>query len=240
MVDDHRSTSEGVAESLRGAGFMVDTVRLASQVPAEVAVHEYDLALVDMLFSEQDESGLDVLESISRARPSTRLVLFTAGEDVRKLHLAQAFKQFDIKGALPKGMRLQDVVLRVTEILDGYPYFDPELEAFRPLTTEDPCVTLMKTPAHEAIWIALAEGTTRAKDLARRTGYMESTVRVSVGEMADKLIASGLVQSCDRNLASLASFAASHEEFFLNWKWRTVERGRAHGPSSHRPKRSRK
>ncbi len=220
IVEDHLAIAEGTKALLESEGYEVLLVKRPKDVDRTLEEKFAEVAIVDLVFTDDARSGIDVIEDILERSPGTRIILFTAGDQPRRHHLATALARYPVSGGLPKSASKETLFECVRVVLAGGTFFDPEIEAFRPPAGLDPSEELMRTPAHAAIWCALAAGARTRRALANATRYSERTIGNSIGPMGDKLHELGLVDQQDLGIADLASYAERHKEFFQNWEWR--------------------
>jgi two-component system response regulator HydG len=89
IADDEQVVRDTFAEVLRTAGHEVDSAADGEAVLEKIRWRSYDLVLTDLNFPET--SGLELLEEIKRASPSTIVVLFSGSPSIEAV--LQAFRK---------------------------------------------------------------------------------------------------------------------------------------------------
>ena len=89
IVDDHPMIRQGLASLLQDEGFfVVGEASSKSEAEALLASHPADVAIIDLTL--ENDSGFDVLASITRDCPDVLLVVYSVHEDF--LHVRRALQ----------------------------------------------------------------------------------------------------------------------------------------------------
>ena len=107
----------------------------------------------------------------------------------------------------------------IEQVLSGRTFFDPGMVPFMQARGAFSPEALVKFKIHLEIWLALIEGETSIKDIARRVGSKEGnegTVQNATGEMRAMLRDLDFVHKPKVTLQDLAGFAVTHKLFFLS------------------------
>src|SRR5215469_1547942 len=119
VVDDYYDAEAAVANALQGTAHVVLGVRDPRSLPQMLAEEDpFDLAMVDMLFRGCPMSGLGAMRILRDSSPGTKVIVRSADEENRLLHLLAAFSffeplAFESKSEGPE--RIRDLVLAAQE-----------------------------------------------------------------------------------------------------------------------------
>jgi len=173
LVDDHPMIGAALEMLLRESNYeMLGRARTAAEAAKLISKLKPDLLLLDVHLP--DESGIDVLRRLSRARSRPAVILLTAGMDEAQL-LAAA----DLD---PEGMVLKtsDPGL-LTECMDavvaGERWVDPEIVQ-RTRLAQERAASVPPLTRRERELIELVRQGMRNRDIAAELGVTEGTVKV--------------------------------------------------------------
>jgi DNA-binding NarL/FixJ family response regulator len=181
LVDDHPMIGAALELLLRESNYeMLGRARTAGEAIKLISKLKPDLILLDVHLP--DESGIDVLRRLVRARTRPAVILLTAGMDEAQLLAASDLK--------PEGMVLKtsDPEL-LTECMDavvaGKSWIDPEIKQRTRLAQEraDSAPPLTR---RERELIELVRQGLRNRDIAAELGVTEGTVKVYLHAIFDK------------------------------------------------------
>lgn len=181
LVDDHPMIGAALEMLLRESNYeMLGRARTAAEAAKLLSKLKPDLLLLDVHLP--DESGIDVLRGLSRARSRPAVILLTAGMDEAQL-LAAA----DLD---PEGMVLKtsDPGL-LTECMDavvaGKRWVDPEIVQ-RTRLAQERAASAPPLTRRERELIELVRQGMRNRDIASELGVTEGTVKVYLHAIFDK------------------------------------------------------
>lgn len=214
VVDDNPIGVEPVAQAI--------TARLGHEVVLLTAVEDVTtevilalrpaLALVDLSFRGTDRSGLDVLVLLAEASPSTKLVMFTQGDDAVAELMRVAWEALPVATALSKSLPLDLLVDAIRRVLaDGAappdPVLQPLLPAVRsPWRVASGFARLIVHAGHAKLWNGLiAAGPDPSYgDLQRLTGLKVNTLRNYREQLLPELGLHGLENPTMRQMQAFA------------------------------------
>jgi two-component system nitrate/nitrite response regulator NarL len=181
LVDDHPMIGAALEMLLRESNYeMLGRARTAAEATKLISKLKPDLLLLDVHLP--DESGIEVLRRLSRARARPSVILLTAGMDESQL-LAAA----DLK---PEGMVLKtsDPGL-LTDCMDavvaGKHWIDPEISQ-RTRLAQERAASAPPLTRRERELIELVRQGLRNRDIAAELGVTEGTVKVYLHAIFDK------------------------------------------------------
>jgi two-component system, OmpR family, response regulator len=109
VVDDDRSSREGLTAALRGEGHAVETAADAWQAIVRLRAQSFDVAIVDLdlpAVHGVELGGWDVVRIARAYRPTIGVIVLTADEDPTPGHEALAL---EVAGILGKPISLQEL-----------------------------------------------------------------------------------------------------------------------------------
>jgi DNA-binding NarL/FixJ family response regulator len=225
IVEDHQAVAESLALALRSRHHHEVVCRPSPEhLDAVLARCDFQVAIIDLLFRGSPAvSGLSALDLVSNTSPDTKLILWTAAEENRILHLGVAFGCFELAGAIPKDISLQDLEECISSVLAGKVYFHPELAVHRvPRRQKSAGELLLASDTHANVWRAIARGARSRDAIAKHCNYSPRTVGDAISDMNNLLVSLMLVDP-DINAAvkqpaqaTVVGFAVRHREFFLD------------------------
>jgi DNA-binding NarL/FixJ family response regulator len=189
LADDHALFRDSLRGLLEARGIEVvgeakngkEAVELARRLRPEIVL--MDLAMPEM-------NGIEATRAIAAELPTARIVVLTAStEDDDLFEALQAGAQ----GYLLKDLQADTFIRLLTGALEGQPALTPELsrkilQAFgrraQPAPQEDPDAL---TERELEVLQLMVEGVTSNRQLARRLGVSENTVKFHVRNILDKL-----------------------------------------------------
>lgn len=190
IVDDAELFREALRAAFTQEGFEVTGVAADAMASIDLArEHEPDLVILDLLMPGM--SGLDVLGTIQKASPRSRVVLLTSSESSEDLLAAV---KAGAAGYLTKDTPLPRLVSSMKDVLDGGAAISPAMSsklfgALRDLLRHNGSSTLRSpelTGRELEILEMVGEGKT-SKEIANDLYISENTVRNHVRNILDKL-----------------------------------------------------
>ena len=190
IVDDAELFREALKAAFSQEGFEVLGVAADAMAAIDmVREHEPDLVMLDLLMPGM--SGLEVLGTIAKASPRSRIVLLTASESAEDLLSAV---KAGASGYLTKDTPLPRLVSAMEDVLEGGAAISPAMggklfSALRDLLRHSGTASL-RTPELTGreleILTLVGEGKT-SKEIAEDLYISENTVRNHVRNILDKL-----------------------------------------------------
>lgn len=190
IVDDAELFREALRAAFTQEGF--DVVGVAADAMAAIDLareHEPDLVMLDLLMPGM--SGLEVVGTIQKASPRTRVVLLTASESAEDLLAAV---KAGASGYLTKDTPLPRLVSDMHDVLDGGAAISPAMggklfSAFRDLLRHSGSTTVRRPEltGREIEILGLVGGGKTSREIAEELFISENTVRNHVRNILDKL-----------------------------------------------------
>jgi two-component system, NarL family, response regulator DesR len=224
IVDDHRIVAAGLGAVLDGlviGGEQIvwRTISEPAKLPSVLAREEpFHVAFVDMLMPG-GVSGIDVLALMRDSAPECRLIIFTGAGEVARHHIAEAWANYDVSGALSKDASEAQVHDAIRMALDGGQYVDPLIRPYLGARGKGIATELLRRDKHADVWCALARGITEPEAIARTTSRSLSSINKVWADMAQDMVRLGLVDDVPSRV-QIAQYAASNSRFFLDWERR--------------------
>jgi CheY-like chemotaxis protein len=155
----------------------------------------FDIAVVDLAFFGQGETGLDALLAIYEHTPACRLIVYTQGDSSVADMLRDAWDAFDLATALSKNRAIPAVLQDLREVATHgsapvdvllQPWLPPERSPWRSIEGYG---RLVGHAGHAKLWRALIELEEEPsyKQLAEYTGLSLPSVRNYRSELLDNL-----------------------------------------------------
>jgi DNA-binding NarL/FixJ family response regulator len=190
IVDDAELFREALRAAFTQEGF--DVVGVAADAMAAIDMareHEPDLVMLDLLMPGM--SGLEVVGTIQKTSPRTRVVLLTASESAEDLLAAV---KAGASGYLTKDTPLPRLVSDMHDVLDGGAAISPAMggklfSAFRDLLRHSGSTTVRRPEltGREIEILGLVGGGKTSREIAEELFISENTVRNHVRNILDKL-----------------------------------------------------
>lgn len=160
----------------------------------------WDLAIIDLSFSQSTLNGADVLLDLHQHHPRTRLVLHTQGDEYVRDLMRDVWEALPLDAVLGKSMPTADFMRSIKLVLrDGTAPIDPVV---RPLLPDqrspwrclDAYGRLVQHAGHAKLWRVLigADAEPSYRDLAMATGLSVNTVRNYRDQLLGELRLHGL------------------------------------------------
>ncbi|HSM43986.1 MAG TPA: response regulator transcription factor [Acidimicrobiia bacterium] len=190
IVDDAELFREALKAAFSQAGFEVVAVAADAMAGIDLArEHEPDLVMLDLLMPGM--SGLEVVGTIQKASPRSRVVLLTTSESAEDLLAAV---KAGASGYLTKDTPLPRLAAAMREVLDGGAAISPAMggklfSAMRDLLRHNGARSMRRselTGREVEILGLVGEGKT-SKEIADELFISENTVRNHVRNILDKL-----------------------------------------------------
>ena len=190
IVDDAELFREALKAAFRQEGF--DVVAVAADAMAGIDLareHEPDLVMLDLLMPGM--SGLEVVATILKASPRSRVVLLTASESAEDLLAAV---KAGASGYLTKDTPLPRLASDMRDVLEGGAAISPAMggklfSALRDLLKHSGATALRRPEltGREIEILGLVGAGKTSKEIADELFISENTVRNHVRNILDKL-----------------------------------------------------
>lgn len=214
IVDDNATSLELVAQAItaRLGHEVVLLTEVASVTDAVRGAAPFDMALVDLSFRGTRQSGLDVLLRLAEISPTTRLVLFTQGDDAVADLMRDAWEALPLASAISKSLPLDLLLETIRRVLaDGSappdPVLQPLLPAVRsPWRSAEGYGRLVHHAGHAKLWRALldAGGDPSYEELHRLSGLKVNTLRNYREQLVPELALHGMSNPTIREMRAFA------------------------------------
>jgi len=248
LIEDHVQLAGLVGRELQQEfGCTVTHKRDPVEAKDAYRAGEFDLAIVDLLYEHLNRdfearraagkisltsasllvTGLAAVHHLMVPRQDIGVVIWTAGEANRRLHLLFAYEDLAVRVFCSKSSgtgRVDTLMEALKAAADGRTYIDPVLNSYLPAdgvpTISD---TILRDQSKRSIWRALALGARTRGQISEITGYSTRTVGNLIPAMSDDLatLDSGLGRR-DAPMAEIVSYASRNWEFFLDDTLRTM------------------
>jgi DNA-binding NarL/FixJ family response regulator len=190
IVDDAELFREALKAAFTQEGFQVVAVAADAMAGIDLArEHEPDLVMLDLLMPGM--SGLDVLGTILKASPRSRVVLLTASESAEDLLAAV---KAGASGYLTKDTPLPRLASAMRDVLDGGAALSPAMggklfSAMRDMLRHQGGATSRRPglTGREVEILGLVGAGKTSKEIADELYISENTVRNHVRNILDKL-----------------------------------------------------
>lgn len=190
LVDDHRIFGEALASRLMANPSVADVSLAfsAAEVLPMVKALRPNLVLVDVALGE--DSGLEVVEALSREFPGVPAVMVSAVTDISEI--VRAF-EVGARGWIPKYVSIDQFLAAVDEVLMGNLWVPPRMlsDVLEGLLASPPAADPRRgfveelSPRQREILRNLSEGMSR-QDIAERMGISHNTVRTHIQVLLKK------------------------------------------------------
>lgn len=179
VVDDHRLVRAGLITLLEAAGDIDVAGEAADGRQALEAARAVapDVVLMDLSMPVLD--GIEATRLLLAERPETKVVALTSFSDRQRVHDVLAAGAI---GYLLKDSRPDDLLAAVRAAADGHAPLDPRVAgSLLPGQQQTPVADLLSDREKQVLRLA-AQGLAN-KQIARRLGISESTVKVHIGSV---------------------------------------------------------
>jgi DNA-binding NarL/FixJ family response regulator len=214
IVDDNATSLELIAQAitLRLGHEVVLVTEVDSVTPELCAPPGFDLALVDLSFRGTRQSGLDVLLRLAEVSSSTRLVLFTQGDDAVAALMRDAWEALPLASAVSKSLPLDLLMDTIRRVLDEGtappdPVLQPLLPAVRsPWRSAEGYRRLVPHAGHAKLWRALIDSGADPsyEELHRLSGLKVNTLRNYREQLVPELALHGMANPTMREMQAFA------------------------------------
>jgi|SRR5882672_1717266 len=167
-------------------------------------------------------SGLSTVQRVAEASKRAGVVLWTAGDGPRRLHMLYAHEELHVRAYCSKTAhsgRTNNLNEAIRAARAGQSYVDPVLNPYLPTATTIPLRrTILRDPARRAIWRAIALGYHTRDEIKDVTGYAKGTVGNLISQIAteDLPLAVPGLRSGKSPLSELVTYASARWAFFLD------------------------
>ncbi|MBV8172214.1 MAG: response regulator transcription factor [Candidatus Eremiobacteraeota bacterium] len=190
LVDDHPIVREGLVSALGGDTDLqiVGSVGSAGELIKSAQSWRPDVVLLD--FEMPGLSGVDAVRELARALPATRVIVFTAfGDEDRIVGAVRA----GARGYILKGAPAADVAKAIRDVHAGGSYLPPPIAAVLAAQMRQPARPALSEREREVLR-CVSDGLSN-KQIARRLGITERTVKFHVNSIMTKLGAENRAQA---------------------------------------------
>jgi DNA-binding NarL/FixJ family response regulator len=178
VVDDHRLVRAGLISLLEAAADIEVVAEAADGQQALEAARATRPAVVLMDLSMPVLDGVEATRMLAREQPGTRVVALTSFSDRQRVTGVLAAGAI---GYLLKDSRPEDLLAAVRAAADGHAPLDPRIAGALLPGQQPPPAELLSDREKQVLTLA-AQGLAN-KQIARRLGISESTVKVHVGSI---------------------------------------------------------
>jgi DNA-binding NarL/FixJ family response regulator len=247
LIEDHTHLAGPVSRELEAEfGCTVKHARDPIEAAAMYREGEFDLAVVDLLYQHLHDdfearlaagkvtltssrllvTGLAAVHNLTAAGRDTGIVIWTAGESNRRLHLLFAYEDLGVRAFCSKSSgtgRIDTLMEALRAAAAGHGYVDPILNSYLPAPGAPKISeTILRDQTKRAIWRAAALGGRTRERIAEMIGYRPRTVGNLIPQMYSDLtlLDAGLPES-EAPMVDVVSYATSNREFFLDDTLRT-------------------
>lgn len=187
LADDHPIVLDGLSALLAAAGFeIVARCRRGDTVSAEIADTSPDIAILDIQMPGM--TGIDILRDLRTRRVSSpKVIILTASLDKRQVLEAV---ELEADGLMLKETAAERIVQCVEEVAAGRQWIDNDalMRIMGELTQKEERTRGMRElTARESEVARLAARGVRNRDIALALGLADSTVKMHLGNIFDKL-----------------------------------------------------
>ena len=243
LIEDHAPLARLVGRELQQEyGYEVTLARDPIEARASYRDDSFDLAIVDLFYEHLHRSfdaqrtagtasvtgtgqllvtGLAAVHDLTVPRRDTGVVIWTAGESNRRLHLLFAFEDLAVRVFCSKSSgtgRIDTLMAALRAAAEGRTSIDPVLNSYLPADGA-PKISenILKEQSKRAIWRALALGARTRGQISEITGYSTRTVGNLIPSMSDDLMMldAGLRRG-EAPMSEVISYASRNWEFFLD------------------------
>lgn len=179
IADDHPAVLFAVSRYLAGEGFVVVATATTCDA-AESAILEHRPAAAILDVAMPGGSGLDLLRTIVRKAPETRVVLYTGADQPG---LAREALDAGAPGFVRKEAPLDDLSRAIRTVVGGGRYIDPVVAAA--LVTSDD--SLPKLTKRELDVLRLLARGLRYREIGGELFISEETVRAHVQKATERI-----------------------------------------------------
>ncbi|HZV79263.1 MAG TPA: response regulator transcription factor [Candidatus Binatus sp.] len=190
LVDDHPIVREGLVSALGGEADLqiVGSAGSARELMDGAQSSRPDVVLLD--FEMPDLGGVDAVRELARALPATRVIVFTAfGDEDRIVGAVRA----GARGYILKGAPAADVAQAIRDVHAGGSYLPPPIAAVLAAQVRQPARPAL-TEREREVLRCVSDGLSN-KQIARRLGIAERTVKFHVNSIMTKLGAENRAQA---------------------------------------------
>ncbi len=190
IVDDHPIVRDGLVAALDGEREfrIVGSLDSASDLLAKSKTLQPDIVLLD--FEMPGLAGVEAVRALARDLPQTRIIVFTAYADDDKVIGAM---QAGARGYVLKGAPATDVARAIRDVYAGGSYLPPAIAAVLARQAREPRRTALTEREREVLRL-VADGLSN-KQVARRLGISERTVKYHINSVMTKLGADNRAQA---------------------------------------------
>lgn len=242
LIEDHTHLAGPVSRELEAEfGCTVKHARDPIEAAAMYRQGEFDLAVVDLLYQHLHHdfearlaagkvtltssrlliTGLAAVHHLTDSGGDTGIVIWTAGEANRRLHLLFAYEDLAVRVFCSKSSgtgRMDTLMDALKAAAAGRSYVDPILNSYLPAAGAPKISeTILRDQSKRAIWRAIALGAHTRERISELTGYRPRTVGNLIPQMFSdlSLLDAGLEES-EAPMADVVSYASKNWEFFLD------------------------
>ncbi|MGV2874083.1 two-component system response regulator NarL [Colwellia sp. E150_009] len=205
LVDDHPMLRKGVAQliSIEDNLHVIGEVNSGDEAITFAVEHNPDLILLDL--NMKGLSGIETLSALKRANVNSKVIIFSVSDN--ETDVLQALK-FNADGYLLKDSEPEELIAKINHAIRGeFVISEPITQILaRSLRPQQQTNILQTLTPRELENLKLIAGGKSNKEIARKLGITESTVKVHNKNLFKKL---GL-----KSRVEAAMWAVAHEVNF--------------------------
>ena len=181
IADDHPLILKGLEDFLNEKSYNIKaTAKNGKEAWALITAHEPDVAILDI--NMPFLTGLEIAEKCKNAQLKTKIVIITLSKD-EKLYVEA--KSRGICGYILKEFALEEVENCIASVVEGTPYFSPELIAY--IEIEKTPQNLSRLTKTELLILKLITQNKTAKEIAEKLFISPRTVEKHKSNIIRKL-----------------------------------------------------
>jgi len=232
LIDDSAHVNELFASAIRDSlGYEVETLSMPSQVTDEyLADTKPDVAVIDLSFGSESETGVDALLTLHLKSPQTKLVVLTQGDGWVGDLLRDAWEVLPLASVMSKSSSVKFQLATIAEVVrSGSSPPDPVLQPFLP-AHKSPWRTLpgfgrlVPHKGHAKLWASVLACGPNAEyqDLAAHSGLRLNALRNYRAQLLPELALHGLENPPMRDMYMFAKRCRPFLTPFIEAKGVTV------------------
>lgn len=210
LIDDSAHVSELFAGAIRSElGYDVDSLTSPSELTDQyLSSHEIDVAVVDLSFGSETETGVDALLKLHQSSPSTKLTVLTQGDGWVGDLLRDAWEVLPLATVMSKSSSVKAQMKTIEQVVrHGSAPPDPVLQPLLPAEksrwrTLEGFSRLVPHKGHAKLWAAVVACGPQAEyqDLAAHSGLRLNALRNYRAQILPELALHGLENPPMRDL----------------------------------------
>ena len=241
LIEDHGQLAGPVSRELENHGYGVTWKPDPLSAKESYLNTDYDLAVIDLIYAHLNEefellrrrgavstgsprllvTGLLAIKELTAPPRDTKIVVWTAGDANRCLHMIYAYEELGMRVFCSKSSgngTTDTLVSALRAAAEEKVFIDPVLNPYLPAANSPTiCETILREPIHRTIWRAMALGARTRSEISEITRYRKKTIGNRIPEMLDELVQLDPgVRRGSAPMTQLSSYASRNWEFFLD------------------------